>query len=102
MIVGVVGLFAPVSVSPELRTVDCGSAISPDLSDARAQSDVRVSPEEVVTDIDYAELCRMDLADRRVLTITVIAGGAFILIVTAAVALLSRSRGSTAAGVRED
>ena len=96
LIVGVVGLFAPVSIEPELQTVRCGTAISPDLSEARTQRDrasADVPPaEEAVTFIDFEELCRMELEDRRILAITVAAGGAFILAVGAGVGLLSRAR----------
>lgn len=96
LIAGGVGLFAPVSVSPNLRTVDCGNAISPDLSDARALDDGSAGnvPVDggVVVDTNYTELCRMELDDRRILAITVVAGGVFVLAVGLAVAALSRSR----------
>lgn len=96
LIAGAVGLFAPVSVSPELRTVDCGTAISPDLSDARDLDDGSAAnipvPGAVIVDTNYTELCRMELADRRILAITVLAAGVFVLAVAAGVAALSRSR----------
>lgn len=96
LIAGAIGLFAPVSVSPELRTVDCGTAISPDLSDARALDDGSAAnipvPDGVLVDINYTELCRMQLQDRRILAITVLASGVFVLVVGAGVAALSRAR----------
>ena len=97
LIVGVVALFVPVSIDPEARTIECGTAVSPDLSEARAQQDragADIPPAgEAVTYIDYEQLCRKDLEDRRILAITVAAGGAFILLVGAGTGLLSRSRG---------
>lgn len=102
LILGVVGLIAPVSVSPEIRTVGCGSAVSPDLSEARANDDGVPTDiamqDEVITGINYIELCRMDLKDRRILSITVTAAGVLILLVTAGVIARSRSRHSASAG----
>lgn len=98
LVVGVVGLLTPVSVSPEQQTVRCGSAVAPDLSDARAEDDR--SPAnvpvlgEVVVDTNYTRLCRKDLTDRRLWTITLaVAGG---LAAAAAGALEVRDRRSSA------
>lgn len=96
LIVGVVGLLTPVSVSPELQTVGCGSAVSPDFSAARTANDyVSALPQsdEVVVGIDYTELCRMELKDRRILSITLAAGG--VLILAAGMTMLVRSRQKT-------
>lgn len=77
LIVGVIGLLAPVSVSPDLRTVDCGSAVSPELPEALTRGDgdaARSGPEA-----DYSELCSMDLHDRRVLAVTTSLAGLVLL-----------------------
>jgi hypothetical protein len=79
-VVGLVGLVTPVRVSPEVDVISCGSAFSPDLSSARAHDDGSANnvpvPSGVVVDADYTELCRMDLEDRRLWTITLVAVGA--------------------------
>lgn len=93
LIVGVVGLLAPVSVSPELQTVRCGSAVAPDLSAARAEDDRSAANlpvgGEIVADTNYTRLCQMDLSDRRIRTITLAVAGA--LAVTGAVVLAARA-----------
>ena len=103
VLVGIVGLFSPVSVSPGLTTVPCGTAVSPDLAAAREQApaDTQTSPEELpydsewVGDVDYAELCDNEIADRRAWTISLTAVGALTLV--AAAALFIRARRSDAA-----
>lgn len=94
LLVGLLGLVAPVSISPGRLPVDCGSPLSPDMSQATQANDGELA-EAVVTDIDFVHLCRMELNDRRALTITVAAGGVFILAVAAGVSALSRSRQRT-------
>lgn len=88
LVVGVVGLFAPVSVSPNLLVVDCGSAVSPDPSAARANDDASSAnipvPSGVLVDTNYTELCRMDLEDRRIWTISLAAVGALAIAAAAA------------------
>jgi hypothetical protein len=80
VLVGVTGLFTPVSVSPEVGGVSCGSAVAPNLSAARARDDGNPANVpirgEVIVDSDYTRLCHMDLADRRIWTITLAAAGA--------------------------
>ena len=80
MILGGVGLLTPVSVSPDDRVVACGSAVAPDLSEARGMTGERAAgvaqPDAVAAGTDYVELCRMDLEDRRIWTISLIAMGA--------------------------
>lgn len=80
LIVGVVGLFAPVSASPEEQTIACGSAVAPDLSAARAHDDGSAAnlpvPGGVVADTDYTRLCEMNLEDRRIWTIALSIVGA--------------------------
>ena len=71
LIVGTAGLFAPVSVSPEPRTVECGSVLTPDLAAARALDDgnaanVPASGGGVVVDTNFTHLCEMNLDDRRI------------------------------------
>lgn len=88
-IVGVAGLFTPVSASPENRVIECGSAVAPDLSAARAHDDGSAAnipvPGGVVADTDFRRLCQMNLEDRRIWTITlavagvVVAAGALVL-----------------------
>lgn len=99
VLVGVVGLAAPVSVSPALVVVECGSALSPDLSAARAldDGDAANTPtaEGVLVDVNYTDLCRMDLEDRRLWTSPVILAGLLTLTVLA-VARVRARRSATA------
>lgn len=80
LLVGIVGLIAPVSVANEGRVIDCGSAIAPDLSAARAHDDSSAANVpvlgELVGDVNYTRLCEKDLEDRRLWTITLGAAGA--------------------------
>lgn len=85
LIVGTVGLLAPLSVSPEAEpSVRCGSAVAPDLSAARANDDESAANfpvrGEVVVDTNYTRLCQLDLADRRIWTITLAAAGALAVV----------------------
>jgi hypothetical protein len=90
LIVGIAGLLTPVSVSPEDKTVSCGTAVAPDLSEARANDDrsaanVPILGEveaEVVADINYTRLCQMDIEDRRIWTISLAGVGAFAVATT--------------------
>ena len=79
-VVGAVGLITPVSVSPNEETVACGSAISPDLSAARAADDGESSnvpiPGGFVENTNFTRLCRMELSDRRIGTIVLAVAGA--------------------------
>jgi hypothetical protein len=96
VIVGVVGMLSPVSVSPEQQIVKCGSAIAPDLSAARAEDDR--SPAnvpilgEVVADTNYTRLCHMELDDRRIGTISLAAFSATAIIATLVFGAFSRRR----------
>lgn len=79
LIVGVAGLLTPVRVSPEEPIVDCGSAVIPDLSEARAMDDGNSANvligNEVVADTNFTRLCQMELTDRRMWTISLVAVG---------------------------
>ncbi|MDY6998425.1 MAG: hypothetical protein SW019_17630 [Actinomycetota bacterium] len=98
VLVGIVGLLVPVSVSPGLSTVSCGSAVSPEPATAQEQApaDTRTQPEappfysEQVDNVDYAELCSDEISDRRAWTITVIVVGVLTLIAAAALAVRAR------------
>ncbi len=98
LIVGVVGLLTPVSVSPkaERATVRCGSAVAPDLSAARAHDDRSAANipvrGEVSVDTSYTRLCQMDLDDRRTWTITLAAVGAFAIVAGLALSVLAKRR----------
>ncbi|RAV13191.1 hypothetical protein DQP55_10815 [Mycolicibacterium sp. GF69] len=80
VLVGVVGLLAPVSASPEEQTIACGSVVAPDLSTARAHDDGSAAnipvPGGVLDDTDFTRLCQMNLDDRRIWTITLTIIGA--------------------------
>ena len=80
LLVGVLGLLTPVSVSPDLEVVSCGTAIAPDLSEARSQDDASAANvpigDEVVTDTNYTRLCGMEIEDRRLWTIALAGVGA--------------------------
>ncbi len=103
LLVGVVGLFVPVSVSPGLTTVACGTPVAPDLAGARVQApaDTQTSPAELpygaewVGDVDYVEICRQDLADRRAWTISLAAAGALVLGATGALYIRARRADAT-------
>ncbi|MBY0389953.1 MAG: hypothetical protein K2X56_18110 [Mycobacterium pseudokansasii] len=90
LLVDVVGLLAPVSVSPGLHTVGCGSALAPDLSAARARDDRTPAnvpiDGKVVADINYTRLCQLEIEDRRIWTISLAAPGALAVIVALALA----------------
>jgi hypothetical protein len=79
VIVGVAGLVVPVSVSPDRQHVGCGSAVWPDLSEAKKHDDNSAAnipvPGGVVTDTNYTRLCRKDLEDRRLWTVTLAIAG---------------------------
>lgn len=83
MIVGIAGLLTPVSVSSEGQIVACGSAVAPDLSQARAHDDGNAANvliiDEVVADTDFTRLCQMELTDRRLWTITLTAAGGLVI-----------------------
>ncbi|UGT91061.1 hypothetical protein [Mycobacterium ostraviense] len=91
LLVSFAGLLAPVSVSPGLHTVWCGSAVAPDLSAARGRDDrTPVNMPiggEVVTDINYTRLCQMEIEDRRIWTISLASAGALAVIVAVALAV---------------
>ena len=98
LLVGVVGLLSPVSISPGLTSVPCGTAVSPDLDSARQQApaDTQTSPQEMpydsewVGDVDYAQLCDQEISDRRAWTITVTAVGALSLLTALGLAVRAR------------
>ncbi|CAA0096552.1 Uncharacterised protein [Mycolicibacterium vanbaalenii] len=85
LLVGIVGLVVPVSVSAgQGEAVSCGSAIAPDLSAARANDDASEANVpvfgEVLVDPNYVRLCEKDLEDRRLWTITLGAVGALTIV----------------------
>lgn len=88
LLVSLVGLLAPVSVSPGLHTVGCGSALAPDLSAARDRDDRTPANVpmggEVVADINDTRLCHMEIEDRRIWTISLATAGALAVIVAVA------------------
>ena len=90
LLVGIVGLLTPVSVSPGLQTVPCGTAVAPDVAAPREQAPAQTG-EEVVK-ADYSELCRYELNDRRAWTGTLAGAGALVLVVAGAFALGARRR----------
>jgi hypothetical protein len=96
VLIGVIGLFAPVSVSPETGRVGCGSAAAPDLSAARAHDDGTAANipvrGAVVVDTNYTRLCHMDLADRRIWTITLAGAGALAAVSALALMVITRDR----------
>ncbi len=96
VIVGVVGLLAPVSVSPGRVSVRCGSPVAADLSDARARDDGSAAnvpvPGGVLTDTNYEQLCRQQLTDRRVWTITLAAVGGLAVIAGFGLGAMVRQR----------
>ncbi|ORB55875.1 hypothetical protein BST42_05590 [Mycolicibacterium rhodesiae] len=100
LIVGIAGLVTPVSAGPGNRgptvaeplSVDCGIAVSPDLSAAREATVLggknMPSPpgapgtpglaqphDDIIVNTDYVSLCREELTDRRIWTVTLAALG---------------------------
>lgn len=94
LLVGIVGLFAPVSVSAEGDVISCGSVTAPDLSAARANDDASAANAlvlgDLVSDANFTRLCDMNLEDRQLWTITLAALGAAAVIGSAAHGLISR------------
>lgn len=94
LLVGIVGLLAPVSVSAEGKTIGCGSVITPDLSAARANDDSSAANAlvlgDVVSDANFTRLCDMNLEDRMLWTATLASLGALTVIAGAAQSLLHR------------
>ncbi len=95
LLVGIVGLVVPVSVTAgEGEVVRCGSAIAPDLSAARANDDASEANVpvfgEVLVDPNYVRLCEKDLEDRRLWTITLGAVGALTLVAAVAQGAVAR------------
>ena len=95
LLVGIVGLVVPVSVTAgEGEVVRCGSAIAPDLSAARANDDASEANVpvfgEVLVDPNYVRLCEKDLEDRRLWTITLGAVGALTLVAAGAHSAVAR------------
>ena len=94
LLVGVVGLLTPVSVSPERQVLDCGSALAPDLSAAEALDDGNAAniPTDggLIVDVDYTELCRAQLHDRRVWTVSLGVAGLGVIAVVALLGVRSR------------
>ncbi|MBE1552138.1 hypothetical protein GGC64_006225 [Mycobacterium sp. OAS707] len=78
--------------------MDCGTAVAPDLSAARAHDDGNAANvpvgDVVVVDTDFTRLCRMELEDRRLWTIPLAAAG--VLAAAAAAVGLARGAGSRA------
>ncbi|PRC47528.1 hypothetical protein C6A85_84490, partial [Mycobacterium sp. ITM-2017-0098] len=87
LLVGIVGLFAPVSVSAEGEVISCGSVAAPDLSAARAKDDASAANAlvvgDLVSDANFTRLCDMNLEDRRLWTISLGALGALAVIAAA-------------------
>lgn len=99
LMVGIAGLLVPVSVSADRQVVRCGSPIAPDLSAARTHDDASAANVpvlgEVVTDTNFTRLCRKDLEDRRLWTITLAVAGTLVMVLAVAQgALSSRERSS--------
>ncbi|MGD9619262.1 MAG: hypothetical protein AB7G47_02165 [Mycolicibacterium sp.] len=90
LLVGGVGLLSPISVSPGLRTVSCGTAIAPDHAAAHAAAPADSDAGAEVIRVDYSELCRYEIADRRAWTGTLAAAGALVVVVAGALALKTR------------
>lgn len=94
LLVGVVGLFAPVSVSAEGKTIGCGSVVTPDLSAARANDDASAANAlvlgDLVSDADVTRLCDMNLEDRLQWTVTLVSLGALTVVAAAAQGIVSR------------
>lgn len=95
LLIGIVGLLAPVSVSAgEGQVVSCGSAIAPDLSAARANDDASEANipvlGEVIVDPNFVRLCEKDLEDRRLWTITLGAVGMLTVVAAGAQGAVSR------------
>lgn len=98
LLVGIVGLLSPVSISPGLTSVPCGTAVAPDLEGARQQApaDTQTSPQELpydsewVGNVDYGQLCDKEIADRRAWTITVTVVGVLGLLTAAALSIRAR------------
>ncbi|MBX7450381.1 hypothetical protein GR927_20535 [Mycolicibacterium sp. 3033] len=98
IIVGVAGLLTSVSIDPEGRSVSCGSAVSADLSEARAQQPTTTDNARIDGDLvvrpDYVALCRQELDDRRLWTLTLCGLGVLAVAVPAVMTLASRRRAS--------
>ncbi|VEG54357.1 Uncharacterised protein [Mycolicibacterium aurum] len=98
LLVGIVGLFTPVSVTADGEVISCGSAIAPDLSAARANDDASAANAlvlgDLVSDANFSRLCDMDIEDRRLWTITLGALGALAVVAAAAQAFMSRRAAS--------
>lgn len=110
LVVGITGLFTPVNAGP--ANVSCGSAMMPDLAAARAATEhgganipvPDLGPgipeparhDAVIINSDYVSLCRQNLADRRMWTITLAAVGAVATLgALAAAARVHRRRSDT-------
>ncbi|MGW0161899.1 hypothetical protein ACWDUN_21570 [Mycobacterium sp. NPDC003323] len=102
VLVGLVGLVTPVSVSPALAVVNCGSAAFPDLSEARnfETRDVVDLPvgDYIPADADYTELCRMDLEDRRLWTLALTGVGVLAGVSSLAVMAMRRRHETSMVG----
>lgn len=94
LLVGIAGLFAPVSVSAEGTVISCGSVTGPDLSAARANDDTSAANAlvlgDLVSDANFTRLCKMNLEDRQLWTITLAAVGGLVVIAAVAQTLISR------------
>ncbi|TFV55817.1 hypothetical protein E4P42_21580 [Mycobacterium sp. PS03-16] len=89
ILVGVAGLLTPVRVSLGATTVSCGTAVAPDLDEARTHDDGTTANipvgDVVLVDASFTELCRRDLADRRIWTSTVAIAGVLALVSAVAI-----------------
>ncbi|BBX70718.1 hypothetical protein [Mycolicibacterium psychrotolerans] len=95
-VIGIAGLLTPVSVSPQRQVISCGTAVAPDLSQARIQEapvtqNARQDGDLVVRP-DYTALCRQELDDRRLGTLSLAAVGALAVIVALSMELRQRRR----------
>ncbi|KRE31762.1 hypothetical protein ASG82_01960 [Mycobacterium sp. Soil538] len=95
-VVGIAGLLTPVSVSPQRQIISCGTAVAPDFAQARTQEapltqNARQDGDLVVRP-DYTALCRQELDDRRLGTLTLTAVGAVAVIVALLTELRRRRR----------
>ena len=91
VVTGVVGILTPVSAGPQ--NVACGTVVAEDLSAARAATvrgganlpapdrvpetpGVAEPDDDIIVNSDYVNLCRKELTDRRMWTVTLAAVGA--------------------------
>ncbi|AFM17095.1 hypothetical protein Mycch_2320 [Mycolicibacterium chubuense NBB4] len=92
ILVGVVAMLTPVSVSPELTAVPCGSVVAP--STAHPAEDRATAEDSAGVQPDYTRLCRMELEDRRLGSTTLAGAGALVVALAVALSVASHRRRS--------